>query len=148
MSKLYLFLKAVPFDFFFFPWKIMANLTRAHLGIKFPSGQHGREELLWKSKFEIIANIVMSCLSRLLMYARPQRLTFRDSLSWGRPGGSQGDELLLSVDSLWNGRRSGWRLAPEMGAFVLPASVRTGLDMLAGNVASEEGTFERHQNRH
>lgn len=49
----------------------------------------------------------MSCLSRLLMYARPQRLTFRDSLSWGRQGGSRGDELLLNVDSLLNGCRSG-----------------------------------------
>lgn len=45
MSKLYLFLKAFSFDFFP-PWKIMAKLTRARWGIKFPSGQHSREELL------------------------------------------------------------------------------------------------------
>lgn len=91
----------------------MANLTRAHLGIKFPSGQHSHEELLWESKFEIIANTVMSSHFRILLYARPRRLTFLASFSWGTWNGGRGDELPLDVDDLLDGRQSGWRLAPE-----------------------------------
>lgn len=77
----------------------MANLTRARLGIKFPSGQHNHEELLRKSKLEIIANIVMSSRLRSLASSQPRRLPFRGQFSWGMPTGSGGEKLPLSVDS-------------------------------------------------
>lgn len=59
----------------------MANLTWAHLGIKFPSGQHSHEKLLWKSKFEIITSTVISSHFRILMYYYPHGLPF----SYGSP---------------------------------------------------------------
>ena len=65
----------------------MANLTWALWGIKVPSGQHNQEELLWKSKFEIIANIVMRSHLRIPASSCPQRGgTFPVSFSWGMWG--------------------------------------------------------------
>lgn len=81
----------------------MANLTWALWGIKVPSGQHNQEELLWKSKFEIIANTVMRSHLRIPASSYPQRGgTFPVSFSWGMRG-KQRREI-----ASYHGRFFGW----------------------------------------
>lgn len=118
--------------FFFFFLEDNGKFDMGTLGIKVPSGivPFSQEELLWKSKFEIIANTVMRSHLRIPAWSHyPQRGgTFPVSFSWGMRGSREERELPL----IWTvfGWLPAWvRPSPEADvSFCLTSGVHTGLN--------------------
>lgn len=121
----------------------MANLTWAHLGIKFPSGQQNHEELLWKSKFEIIANIVISSILGFL-----PAITHRgwpSCLCFPRGCAQEAEErncLSMGTCCWMFARLDGGPPKTEVSAFILLASVQVVLDLEEESVALGKDMFE------
>lgn len=100
MSKLYLFLKAFPFDSFFFFLEDNGKFDMNTLETRFPLVNTTRKSYYRKSKFEIIANTVMRSHLRIPASSYPQRGgTFPVSFSWGDARKQRGE--YLTMDGFW-----------------------------------------------